>query len=220
MGNLATPERLAIKRANMVEHQLRRRGIKDERVLEAMATIPREAFILEKLWPEAYADRPLPIGNGQTISQPYMVAIMTETLQLQGHEKVLEIGTGSGYQTAILAALADRVFSIERIRALGRAAEQRFAENKLYNVLVRIADGTHGWPEEAPYDAILVTAGAPEAPKTYLDQLKVGGRLVIPIGQRHIQTLFCYTRERNKIVKEDCGRCVFVPLIGHYGWED
>lgn len=219
MVKLATPERLAVQRANMVEHQLRRRGIKDERVLDAMATIPRELFMPESSRGEAYADRPLPIGHGQTISQPYMVAIMTEALALQGHEKVLEIGTGSGYQTAILAHLADKVFTVERIRPLGREAEKRFAEMKLYNVLVRVTDGTHGWNEEQPFDAILVTAGAPDVPKPYLQQLKDGGRLVIPIGDRHLQTLYCYTRERDRIVKENCGRCVFVPLIGHYGWE-
>jgi len=220
MVKIATPERLLVNRANMIEHQLRRRGIKDERVLDAMAEVPREKFIPETLWTEAYADRPLPIGHGQTISQPYMVAIMTEALALQGKEKVLEIGTGSGYQTAILARLADKVFTIERMRALGREAEQRLAEMGIFNVLVRIADGTHGWKEEAPFDAILVTAGAPEAPETFLEQLKIGGRLVIPIGDRAIQTLYCYIRERSQIVKENYGRCVFVPLVGHYGWEE
>ncbi len=220
MVNLATPERLAIKRANMIEHQLRRRGITDQRVLDVMAAVPREKFIPEDMWSDAYADRPLPIGKGQTISQPYMVAIMSQALELQGNEKVLEIGTGSGYQTAILAELADKVFTVERVRELGRAAEKRLAALDYYNVLVRISDGTHGWTEEAPFDAIVVTAGAPEAPKTYLEQLKIGGRLVIPIGTRQSQTLYCYIRERNRIVKEDYGRCVFVPLVGHYGWED
>jgi len=220
MVKLASPEKLAALRANMIEHQLRRRGIKDPRVLDVMGALPREQFVPQSAWNEAYADRPLPIGQGQTISQPYMVAIMSEAMSLQGHEKVLEIGTGSGYQTAILAHLADKIFTVERVRELGRKAEARFAEMGYTNILVRIADGTHGWTEEAPYDAILVTAGAPEAPKTYLDQLKVGGRLVIPIGSRGVQTLCCFTKERKQIVKDNYGQCVFVPLIGHYGWQD
>ncbi len=220
MVKSVTAERLLINRANMIEHQLRRRGIKDERVLDAMDQVPRERFLPETQWAEAYADRPLPIGQEQTISQPFMVALMTEALALQGKEKVLEIGTGSGYQTAILAKLADKVFTVERIRSLGRDAEKRLADMGIFNVLVRIADGTHGWKEEAPFDAIIVTAGAPAAPAPYLEQLKVGGRLVIPIGDRSVQTLYCYTRERNQIVKENLGRCIFVPLVGHYGWEE
>ncbi len=220
MVKSVSAERLLINRANMIEHQLRRRGIKDERVLDAMDQVPRERFLPETQWAEAYADRPLPIGQEQTISQPFMVALMTEALALQGKEKVLEIGTGSGYQTAILAKLADKVFTVERIRSLGRDAEKRLADMGIFNVLVRIADGTHGWKEEAPFDAIIVTAGAPAAPAPYLEQLKVGGRLVIPIGDRSVQTLYCYTRERNQIVKENLGRCIFVPLVGHYGWEE
>ena len=220
MVKSVTAERLLINRANMIEHQLRRRGIKDERVLDAMDQVPRERFLPETQWAEAYADRPLPIGQEQTISQPFMVALMTEALALQGKEKVLEIGTGSGYQTAILAKLADKVFTVERIRSLGRDAEKRLADMGIFNVLVRIADGTHGWKEEAPFDAIIVTAGAPAAPAPYLEQLKVGGRLVIPIGDRSVRTLYCYTRERNQIVKENLGRCIFVPLVGHYGWEE
>jgi protein-L-isoaspartate(D-aspartate) O-methyltransferase len=213
-------ERQATARADMVERQLRRRGIKDERVLQAMGSLPREWFVPPKSQNEAYADRALPIGAGQTISQPLIVALMTEALDLKGGEKVLEIGTGSGYQTAILAQLAGQVLTVERVRELGRAAEKLFAELKLHNVLVRIADGTHGWKEEAPYDAIIVTAAAPDEPKPYIEQLKTGGRLVIPIGDRASQTLFRFIRERKRIVKEDLGPVRFVPLIGHYGWEE
>jgi len=206
------PDRFATARANMVEQQLRRRGIKEKRVLEVMGQVRRELFMPERQWPEAYADRALPVGHGQTISQPLMVAIMTEALELKGGEKVLEIGTGNGYQTVILAQLAAKVFTIERVRELGRYAERLFEQLELFNILVRIADGTHGWSEEAPFDAILVTAGAPEVPKPYLDQLKIGGRLV--------QTLYRYIREKSRVVKENCGQCRFVPLIGHYGWKE
>lgn len=213
-------ERLAMARADMVDRQLRKRGIKDERVLKAMGELPRELFVPEKSWPEAYADRALPIAAGQTISQPLIVAMMTEALELKSTEKVLEIGTGSGYQAAILARLADKVLTVERLRELGRAAEKLFEQLKLFNILVRISDGTHGWREEAPYDAILVTAGAPEAPKQYLDQLAVGGRLVIPIGDRHTQTLYRFIKEHKRIVKENYGPCRFVPLVGHFGWDE
>jgi len=214
-----TAERLRRAREDMVERQLRARGIRDERVLEAMATVEREIFIPPQSQPEAYADRALPIDCGQTISQPLMVAIMTEALDLKGKEKILEIGTGSGYQAAILSRLADKVFTVERVRELGRKAERLFEELKIYNILVRIADGTHGWPEEAPFDAMIVTAGAPDAPQPLLEQLKNGGRLVIPIGPMGDQVLYRYIKERNRIVKENFGRCRFVPLIGHYGWE-
>ncbi len=213
-------DRLAAARATMIERQLRGRGIKDERVLQVMGQLPREWFVPAKLQSDAYADRALPIGYGQTISQPLIVALMTEALDLKGGEKVLEIGTGSGYQTAILAQLAGQVLTVERVRELGREAEQLFAELKLFNVLVRIADGTHGWKEEAPYDAIIVTAAAPDEPKPYIEQLKTGGRLVIPIGPRSSQTLFRFIREHKRIIKEDLGPCRFVPLIGHYGWEE
>jgi protein-L-isoaspartate(D-aspartate) O-methyltransferase len=219
-GNLTTEERLTEARADMIERQLRRRGIKDERVLAAMAELPREWFVPPKHQHEAYADRALPIGYGQTISQPLIVALMTEALELTGKEKALEIGAGSGYQTAILARLAQHVFTVERVRELGRAAEKLFAELGLENVLVRIADGTHGWKDEAPFDAIVVTAGAPSEPQTLLDQLAIGGRLVVPIGDRHSQEMFRFLKERRRIVKENLGPCRFVPLVGHYGWEE
>lgn len=212
-------DQLTNARALMVAKQLLARGIKDDRVLEIMGRLPREKFIPEGMWHEAYSDRAVSIGQGQTISQPLIVALMTEALELTGSEKVLEIGTGSGYQAAILAQLADRVFTVERVRELGREAERRFAEMKLFNILVRIADGSHGWREEAPFDAIIVTAGAPDVTEHYIEQLKIGGRLVIPIGQSSTQQVLCrFTRERNRVVKEDYGPCRFVPLVGHYGW--
>ncbi len=216
-----TADQFETARALMVAKQLIARGIKDKRVLEVMGDLPREHFMPEHLYHEAYADRALGVGHGQTISQPLIVALMTEALELTGKEKVLEVGTGSGYQAAILAHLADRVFSIERVRELGRHAERMFAEMRLDNILVRIADGSHGWREEAPFDAIIVTAGAPEGVEHFIDQLQLGGRLVIPLGSSsNNQTLFRFTKERNRIVKEDYGPCRFVPLIGHYGWRN
>jgi protein-L-isoaspartate(D-aspartate) O-methyltransferase len=215
-----TEERMTIARADMVERQLRRRGIKNERVLDVMADVPRELFVPPKLWDEAYADRALPIGLGQTISQPLIVAIMTEALELTGSEKVLEIGTGSGYQAAILAQLADKILTVERVRELARSAEKLFEELKLFNILVKVGDGTYGWREEAPFDAIIVTAGAPAEAKTLIDQLKVGGRLVIPIGDRETQVLYRFIKEHKRIVKENLGPVRFVPLVGHYGWDE
>jgi protein-L-isoaspartate(D-aspartate) O-methyltransferase len=216
-----TPEKLDADRRHMVATQLGGRGIKDERVLAVMGQVRRELFMPEHTWHEAYADRAVPIGQGQTISQPLIVALMTEALELTGKEKVLEIGTGSGYQAAILAQLADRVFTIERVRTLGRRAEAVFAGMRLDNILVRIADGTHGWREEAPFDAIILTAGAPENVDHYLEQLKFGGRLVAPVGSTPDgQTLMRYTRDRHRTLKEDYGPCRFVPLVGHYGWDE
>ncbi|MDP8222331.1 MAG: protein-L-isoaspartate(D-aspartate) O-methyltransferase [Candidatus Lernaella stagnicola] len=216
-----TPEQLETARDMMVEKQLKARGIKDPRVLDVMARLPRERFMPQHVWAEAYADRAVPIGQGQTISQPLIVALMTEALELKGKEKVLEVGTGSGYQAAILAHLADRVFTIERVRELGRQAERLFAEMRLDNILVRIADGSHGWREEVPFDAIIVTAGAPVDVDHYLEQLPYGGRLVVPVGSTpNAQTLLRFTRERNRTVKEDYGPCRFVPLVGHYGWNN
>jgi len=169
----------------MVDTQIRSRGIKDERVLKAMGSVPRHLFIEEALRDQAYNDNPLPIGDNQTISQPYIVALMTEALELRGREKVLEIGTGSGYQTAILAELADQVFSIERIAFLASKARRVLDQLKYFNVAIRVGDGTYGWREESPFDAILIAAGAPDIPKKLLEQLKIGGRLVIPVGSRH-----------------------------------
>lgn len=214
-------DRYRKQRVRMVDTQIRSRGIRDVRVLQAMEAIPRHLFVEEALRDQAYNDNPLPIGERQTISQPYIVALMTEALALQGMEKVLEIGTGSGYQTAILAQLADRVCSIERIASLAGAARRMLDYLNAYNVAIRVGDGTFGWREESPFDAILVTAGAPKIPSLLIEQLKAGGRLVIPVGDRYVQTLIRATRLSEKTVeikKEDLGGCRFVDLIGEHGW--
>jgi protein-L-isoaspartate(D-aspartate) O-methyltransferase len=206
----------------MVDSQIRSRGICDTRLLKIMETLPRHLFIDEALRDQAYNDNPLPIDDGQTISQPYIVALMTEALALEGTEKVLEIGTGSGYQTALLAELAEAVFSIERISSLATRARRNLDSLNYYNVAIRIGDGTYGWKEESPFDAIIVTAGAPQIPKTYLEQLAVGGRLIIPVGGRQSQVLSKITRlseDINDIKKENLGGCRFVDLIGDHGWE-
>ena len=169
----------------MVEEQLKPRGIKDPRVLKAMETVPRHLFVYEDLIEKAYDDCALPIGEGQTISQPYMVAIMTELLELKGDEKVLEIGTGSGYQGAILSLLAEEVFTIERVETIALKAQERFRKLSYTNIHVIVGDGTLGLPEQAPFDGIIVTAAAPEIPETYVKQLKISGRVVIPVGRRY-----------------------------------
>ena len=208
------------ERLAMVEEQLRRRGISDRKVLEAMRKIPRHLFVLEDYRDSAYEDRPLPIGEGQTISQPYMVAIMTQSLELKGREKVLEIGTGSGYQTAILAELAQKVFTIERIPALTERAHKVLGDFGYTSISFRSGDGSRGWPEEAPFDGIMVTAGSPDVPPTLKSQLAEGGRLVIPTGPRYTQTLYKLTREGDQFMEEDVTGCVFVPLVGDYGWKE
>ena len=202
----------------MVESQIIPRGIRDERVIDAMLTVPRECFVEEGLKEQAYSDYPLPIGEGQTISQPYIVALMTESLALEGHERVLEIGTGSGYQTSILALLAEKVYSIERITAIASRARKLFDEAHCSNVVIRIGDGTDGWPEEAPFEAIIVTAASPEVPDTLLKQLSEGGRMVIPVGSEFEQTLLKVTRRGGRFIKESMGGCRFVKLIGRHGW--
>jgi protein-L-isoaspartate(D-aspartate) O-methyltransferase len=215
-------DRYVKQRAKMVDSQIRSRGITDQRVLKVMGMIPRHLFVDEALRDQAYNDNPLPIDERQTISQPYIVALMTEALSLKGDEKVLELGTGSGYQTAILAELAERVFSIERIASLASGARRILDSLNYYNVAIRVGDGTYGWKEESPFDAVIVTAGAPDIPKTLIEQLAVGGRLVIPVGGRHSQALIKLTRlseELNDVKKEDLGGCRFVDLIGDHGWE-
>jgi protein-L-isoaspartate(D-aspartate) O-methyltransferase len=204
----------------MVETQLVSRGIKDPRVLAAMRTVPRHRFTEEAFVSQAYSDHPLPIGEKQTISQPYMVALMTEALELQGQETVLEIGTGSGYQTAILAELAEKIYSIERIRKLSVKARRILDELGYVNVVLKVGDGTVGWKEAAPFDAIIVTAGSPEPPQPLVDQLAMAGRLVVPVGDRYTQSLLKIVRVKEGITKTDLGGCRFVNLVGQFGWKD
>lgn len=206
-------------RSKMVDDQVVARGIKDQRVIAAMRKVPRHLFVEEALQGQAYSDHPLPIGDKQTISQPYMVALMTEALALTGKEKILEIGTGSGYQAAILAECAAKVFSIERIRSLAIRARKLLLDLGYFNVEIKFTDGTVGWNDESPFDAIMVTAGAPDIPQPLVDQLKVGGRMAIPVGDANIQDLIRITKTEDGIKKEDFGGCRFVKLIGKHGWE-
>ena len=205
-------------RNRMVDEQLIPRGINEQRVLSAMRKVPRHLFVEEALQDRAYGDYALPIGEKQTISQPYMVALMTEALELSGSEIVLEIGTGSGYQAAILAELSRQVYSIERIASLALRARKVIEVLGYKNVDIKIYDGTLGWEEKAPFDGIIVTASAPDIPKSLTDQLKLGGRLVIPVGTRHFQTLIKVVKKKDGLVKMPLTECVFVPLIGAYGW--
>ena len=208
------------KRQHMVDTQIIPRGIKDQRVINAMRKIPRHLFLDEAFWPQAYEDHPLPIGEKQTISQPYIVAIMTEALQLTGTETVLEIGAGSGYQTAILAELAEQVYTIERIPSIAKRARKTFDQLQYKNIIITIRDGTAGWKEHSPYDSIIVTAASPGAPKPLLEQLATGGRLVIPIGDEFTQELIVYEKkDENEFKEENYGGCRFVKLIGEYGWK-
>jgi protein-L-isoaspartate(D-aspartate) O-methyltransferase len=207
-------------RERMVDLQIVRRGIKDPRVIAAMKKVPRHLFVSESLRSQAYEDHPLLIEEKQTISQPYIVALMTESLRLTGYEKVLEIGTGSGYQTAILAELADKVFTIERIPLLAEKARKRLEELGYKNIVYRIGDGSLGWPEEAPFDGILVSAAAPSIPQPLIDQLAMGGRLIIPVGDRLSQELVLVERVPEGIRKSFLGGVRFVDLIGKWGWSE
>jgi len=210
----------ASKRQQMVDNQIIARGIQDQRLITAMRKVPRHLFLDEALRSQAYEDYPSPIGERQTISQPYIVALMTELLQLKGTEKVLEIGTGSGYQTAILAELAEQVYSVERLPALAKKARKLIDELKYTNIIITIKDGSTGWKEHSPYDAIIVTAAAPYEPKSLLEQLNMGGRLVIPIGEEYSQDLILYIKEHDgTYTKENYGGCRFVKLIGEEGWK-
>ena len=207
-----------IARERMVESQIAARGIRDQRLLEAMKKVPRHLFVDEALWDQAYGDFPLPIGQGQTISQPYIVARMTQELGLKGHEKVLEIGTGSGYQTAILAELADKVYSVERIPGLLPRAKKVLDQLGYHNVLIKLDDGTWGWKEHAPFDAIIVTAGTPVIPEPLLEQLKDPGVMVVPVGDEYSQTLTRITKKNGKIETTYLEGVRFVKLIGDHGW--
>ena len=215
-----TDESALAARRRMVDEQITNRGLHDWRVLDAMRTIQRERFVPDALRYEAYEDRALPIDANQTISQPYMVALMTETLQVRPGHRVLEIGTGSGYQTAVLATLGAQVFSIERHAELLEHARIRLNDMELTNVCYRVGDGSLGWPDQAPFDRILVTAGAPRVPECLVDQLAIGGRLVVPVGELDAQTLVCINRTVAGQIRTDVLGCRFVKLIGAAAWPE
>jgi protein-L-isoaspartate(D-aspartate) O-methyltransferase len=204
----------------MVQEQIAARGIDDARVIAALRKIPRHLFVDPGIVNRAYDDSALPIGEKQTLSQPYMAAHMTAALRLAGQEKALEIGTGSGYQTALLAELCFNVFSVERLRSLSHKARRLLDHLGYQNIALHVGDGTIGWSEHAPYDAILVAAGAPAAPKPLLEQLASGGRLVIPVGDEQAQNLLRITRTQTGFEEEQLGECKFVRLLGKYGWPD
>ena len=215
---MSEPSTFAINRERMIEEQLVPRGISDPRVLEAMRQVPRHLFVEDAMQAHAYGDFPLPIGSGQTISQPYIVALMTEALQLKGSERVLEIGTGSGYQAAILSRLCLRVYTIERIDALVGRARRVFDRLRYHNIVSRIDDGTEGWYAEAPFDGILVTAGGPRIPDPLLAQLADPGRLVIPVGDQGVQDLQLVEKRDGGLTVRTIEQVRFVDLIGAYGW--
>jgi protein-L-isoaspartate(D-aspartate) O-methyltransferase len=209
-----------IQCGEMVEKQIRRRGLADPAVLEAMRRVPRHEFVSEELRNQAYEDKPLPIGAGQTISQPYIVAAMTAALRLLGAEHILEIGTGCGYQAAVLSSLAKEVFTIERHAELAKAASERLTELGYKNVHVHCGDGTLGLPDFAPYDAILIAAAAPSVPPPLLEQLADGGRLILPVGSSEHQQLQLFSRHGDSYVSSQLEACRFVPLIGYYGVQE
>lgn len=205
-------------RDRMVDTQIKARGLTDERLLAAFRKVPRHLFVPPQHRQEAYDDRPLPIEAGQTISQPYIVALMTSWLRLQGHERVLEIGAGSGYQTAILAELALEIFSVERQPLLLASVRQRLRDAGCLNVRLSTGNGSLGWPAHAPYDAILVGAAAPDVPSPLIDQLADGGRMVLPIGPQNAQMLHVVEKRGGVVQRKDIAGCLFVPLVGRYGW--
>lgn len=208
------------QREEMVRSQIEARGIKEPKVLSAFREVPRHLFVSEALSDQAYGDYPLPIGEQQTISQPYIVAEMTQALELGDNDRVLEIGTGSGYQAAILAQIVYRVYSVERIRSLYLKARSLFDKLHYHNIVTKYADGTKGWQEESPFDAIVVTAGAPEIPNVLVEQLVEGGRLVVPVGNQHTQELVKIYREEKNIHQKNLGGCRFVKLVGEHGWKE
>jgi protein-L-isoaspartate(D-aspartate) O-methyltransferase len=207
-------------RNEMVTKQIIARGITDPRVLSAMRTVPRHLFVSEAMMDQAYGDFPLPIGEQQTISQPYIVAEMTQSLQVTPEDRVLEIGTGSGYQAAILAQIAFRVYTVERIYSLYTRTRKLFDQLRYHNIVTRYSDGTTGWKEHSPFDAIIVTAGAPEIPMVLVNQLAMGGRMVIPVGNRHTQDLIKLVRDEEGIHQSNLGGCRFVKLVGEHGWRE
>jgi len=205
-------------REDMVKSHIEARGITDVNVLQAMRKIPRHLFVSEALMDQAYGDFPLPIGDQQTISQPFIVAEMTQALQITSQDRVLEIGTGSGYQAAVLAEIAYKVYTIERIRSLFMKTRKLFDTLKYHNIITKYSDGTTGWNDESPFDAIIVTAGGPHIPQHLIDQLAVGGRMVIPVGDQNTQKLTLVQKSEFGIKKIDLGGCRFVKLIGENGW--
>jgi len=207
------------ERERMVKEQIIGRGIKDNKVLEAMKRVPRHLFIDKIYQHQAYNDYPLPVAYGQTISQPYMVAVMTELLELKANEKVLEIGTGSGYQTAILALLCSKVYTIERIGSFTQRARNILEDLGFRNISFMVGDGSIGWAEFAPYDGIMVTAGAPEIPNSLIEQLAENGRLVIPVGTEYWQILNLVKKHKGRIYRKELFECTFVPLLGKQGWQ-
>ncbi len=208
------------QREAMVKWQIEARGVTDPKVLAAIRKVPRHLFVSEALMDQAYGDYPLPIGEQQTISQPYIVAEMTQALELSEEDRVLEIGTGSGYQAAVLAEIVFRVYTIERIHSLFIRARQLFDKLHYHNIVSRYSNGTLGWIEESPFDAIIVTAGAPEIPKTLVNQLTIGGRMVIPVGNQYSQELVKLRRDEDGIRTTSLGGCRFVKLVGEYGWRE
>jgi len=214
------PMKYERQRDEMVRTQLETRGITDTRVLAAFRKVPRHLFVSEALRDQAYGDFPLPIGEQQTISQPYIVAEMTQALALNPDDRVLEIGTGSGYQAAILSEIVFRVYTMERIRSLYMNARKLFDQLRYHNILTKYSDGSLGWPAESPFDAIIVTAGAPEIPELLINQLTFGGRMVIPVGDRYTQDLIKIDRDEKGFHKKNLGGCRFVKLVGEQGWRD
>lgn len=208
------------QRRKMVEEQILGRGIKDLSVMEVLSRVPRHLFVNSSLQHRAYGDCPLPIGENQTISQPYIVALMTQVLELKGGERVLEIGTGSGYQTAILAELASHVFTIERVKPLVKKTKELLEGLKYKNIVFKTFDGTYGWRDQSPFDAILISAATPSIPKSLIEQLADKGRLVAPVGERESQDLIVLNKNGNKIMERKIGSCKFVPLIGKFAWSE
>lgn len=205
-------------RREMIDKQIVSRGVADPKVLQAMMAVPRHLFVSEALVDSAYGDFPLPIGEGQTISQPYIIAEMTQNLGLKGHERVLEIGTGSGYQAAILAQIVYKVYTIERNNTLFLQTRKLFDTLKYHNIVTRYSDGTQGWKQEGPFDAIIVTAGGQQIPAPLIEQLAVGGRLIMPVGGNFSQELMRLEKTEDGIIETNLGACRFVKLIGQHGW--
>ncbi|WP_457552405.1 protein-L-isoaspartate(D-aspartate) O-methyltransferase [Desulfobacula sp.] len=213
-------KKYASRRREMVEKQIASRGVTDPLVLETMSRVPRHLFVSEALVDSAYGDFPLPIGEGQTISQPYIIAEMTQSLALKGYERVLEIGTGSGYQAAVLAQIVYKVYTIERNNVLFLQTRKLFDKLKYHNIVTRYSDGTQGWKQEGPFDAIIVTAGGQKIPAPLIEQLSVGGRLVMPVGGNFSQELLLVEKTEDKIKTTNLGACRFVKLVGQHGWQE